>query len=70
MHDYLMDPETNAWRLQMVNAATELSEAATTPIISHEKDGPKLLGMGTIFQIAESKLLVTATHVMDEAEKH
>jgi len=62
-----MDAETRAWCWPLVDAAAGLSEAATTPIISYEQGGPTQFGMGTFLQIATTKLLITAAHVVHEA---
>jgi hypothetical protein len=65
-----MNAETNAWAFQLFDAAAALSETATSPIIRRGTDGPAQHGMGVFLQIAETKLLVTAAHVIDEAFKN
>jgi hypothetical protein len=65
-----MKNERHDWHVRLGHAAAELSAAVTTPIVSHEEGGARQFAMGSFIQIGETKLLITAAHVLDEAEKN
>jgi hypothetical protein len=65
-----MQPDANTWIFELMDAAAYISEAATSPIISLEESGPQPLGMGTFLQVEETKVLITAAHVIEESLSH
>jgi hypothetical protein len=65
----LSDDERSQAFLQRVHAEMQLRvSASTVPILIENGPAPLQSGTGTLFQVAGAKFIVTARHVLDEAQ--